>query len=427
MLESVIFWGAVSLVEPRSDIERVGSRACQDCSVGTTVSAVIVVNSTTFIENCEDIVSADGAASANSALVMHNSSYDAGSSCPPHDGLHESFVTVEIIPGSPDSGVMVNKFLQVGSAVKTGSTECAASGSFTADLRGVVGFPCRVEMSSSSCVFLSDYYHFSSIDGYNSGRSSYIEHASGSVDAGVVIELAEPLEAETEISVFASTEFNPGNDCATSLGPTHFDADVVGVQGVGEDITVEIIHVPSGEAVVHRGVVGVDRDGLLHPLGFINSAGISVVSTPTGYSMSGVVSVPSALSAGGSYEINTISRSFGRVVGDYNMSGAVDFNDYYAIDLALATSIGDTDYLASMEVDFNGSISTSEFSRAERLLDIILCPADWDASGSLTVFDINAFVAAYSSSDPSADWDRNGVLNFFDTTAYIDDYNAGCP
>ena len=55
------------------------------------------------------------------------------------------------------------------------------------------------------------------------------------------------------------------------------------------------------------------------------------------------------------------------------------------------------------------------------------CPADITGDGELNFFDVSAFLAAFSSSDPSADFDGNGDFNFFDVSAFLVAFSAGCP
>lgn len=56
------------------------------------------------------------------------------------------------------------------------------------------------------------------------------------------------------------------------------------------------------------------------------------------------------------------------------------------------------------------------------------CPADLDGDGSLTVFDVLAYLTAFNSDDPAADLAAPfGTLNVFDVLAYLTAYNAGCP
>jgi hypothetical protein len=57
-----------------------------------------------------------------------------------------------------------------------------------------------------------------------------------------------------------------------------------------------------------------------------------------------------------------------------------------------------------------------------------VCQADFDADGSLTFFDVSAFLNAYGASDPDADLSAPlGVFNFFDVAAFVQAFSAGCP
>jgi subtilisin family serine protease len=47
--------------------------------------------------------------------------------------------------------------------------------------------------------------------------------------------------------------------------------------------------------------------------------------------------------------------------------------------------------------------------------------------GELNFFDVSAFLAAFSSSDPAADLNDDGLFNFFDISAFLSVFNAGCP
>lgn len=55
------------------------------------------------------------------------------------------------------------------------------------------------------------------------------------------------------------------------------------------------------------------------------------------------------------------------------------------------------------------------------------CLADLDGNGTLNLDDIDAFVAAFISSDLNADLDDNGTLNLDDVDAFIAAFLAGCP
>ncbi len=55
-------------------------------------------------------------------------------------------------------------------------------------------------------------------------------------------------------------------------------------------------------------------------------------------------------------------------------------------------------------------------------------PADIaEPFGTLNFFDISAFIALFSASDPIADITGDGQLTFFDVAGYLDVFSAGCP
>lgn len=428
-----MFYMASAIQVAEQELDLVSSHgersACQECLVTTAVTANIVIDSTVYILNCEDIVSADGAAAANSAWVSQSNEYVAGSPCEPHEGDHASFIDLLVDPGDPDSGVMIDRFLQVASAVKNKISECVASSSFTAQLRDeIIGEePCRIETHGTSCLMLAQEDSYAVSDGYYSWRYSTIEHAAGFIDAGIVIEMSAPLEALVEIAIFAESEFDALNSCSFVPSGSHFDEGVTSTEAVGEIIEVTVIHVPSGLVQTAAGIVAVNTDGEFRTLGAAGDPAISISPTATGYSMAGTATFSMQFGAGGEYSIGSRTRSFGAVLGDFDISGSVDYNDYYAVDAAIGAVWGDQNYSAPIDFDVDGTISTGEVAKAERLLDILLCPVDWDLNGQLNIFDINAFTSAYSAGDLSADWDRNGQLNVFDMTTFVSDYNAGCP
>jgi hypothetical protein len=55
-----------------------------------------------------------------------------------------------------------------------------------------------------------------------------------------------------------------------------------------------------------------------------------------------------------------------------------------------------------------------------------VCLADLTSDGVLDVFDIQAFLAAFSVMHPSADWNGDGVFDFFDVILYLEAYSRGC-
>lgn len=55
------------------------------------------------------------------------------------------------------------------------------------------------------------------------------------------------------------------------------------------------------------------------------------------------------------------------------------------------------------------------------------CPADFNASGTVTVQDIFDFLAAYFASDPAADFNASGAITVQDIFDYLGAYFVGCP
>jgi hypothetical protein len=54
------------------------------------------------------------------------------------------------------------------------------------------------------------------------------------------------------------------------------------------------------------------------------------------------------------------------------------------------------------------------------------CRADFDADGTLTIFDFLAFQNAFDAGDPIADFDADGELTLFDFLAFQNEFDAGC-
>lgn len=63
----------------------------------------------------------------------------------------------------------------------------------------------------------------------------------------------------------------------------------------------------------------------------------------------------------------------------------------------------------------------------EPVVDEPDCPVDIDGDGSVNVFDLFAFLAAYAEQDPVADWNNDNAWSVFDLFDYLADYNTGCP
>ncbi|MBX3323347.1 MAG: hypothetical protein KF757_10185 [Phycisphaeraceae bacterium] len=54
------------------------------------------------------------------------------------------------------------------------------------------------------------------------------------------------------------------------------------------------------------------------------------------------------------------------------------------------------------------------------------CPADFNGDGLVDFFDVSAFLAAFSASQPSADLNDDGVHDFFDVQIFLGQFSAGC-
>lgn len=55
------------------------------------------------------------------------------------------------------------------------------------------------------------------------------------------------------------------------------------------------------------------------------------------------------------------------------------------------------------------------------------CLPDWNDDGALDFFDVQGFLAAFASGDPSADIVHDGVFDFFDVQSFLGAFSAGCP
>lgn len=66
-------------------------------------------------------------------------------------------------------------------------------------------------------------------------------------------------------------------------------------------------------------------------------------------------------------------------------------------------------------------------SNPDSLRLVITCGADLAAPfGTLDFFDVSAFLANFTSHDPSVDFDGNGSFDFFDVSAFLSLYSAEC-
>ncbi|MCA9304128.1 MAG: hypothetical protein KC996_08405 [Phycisphaerales bacterium] len=57
---------------------------------------------------------------------------------------------------------------------------------------------------------------------------------------------------------------------------------------------------------------------------------------------------------------------------------------------------------------------------------IVACPADYDISGQLDVFDVFTFLELFNAQLPAGDTNGDSTFDIFDVTTFLDRYNAGC-
>jgi hypothetical protein len=63
----------------------------------------------------------------------------------------------------------------------------------------------------------------------------------------------------------------------------------------------------------------------------------------------------------------------------------------------------------------------------QNLILATACTADFNNDGVLDFFDVQAFLQAFATQDPSADFTNDGVYDFFDVQAFLQAFSAGCP
>ncbi|MBZ0173008.1 MAG: hypothetical protein K8E66_11545, partial [Phycisphaerales bacterium] len=105
------------------------------------------------------------------------------------------------------------------------------------------------------------------------------------------------------------------------------------------------------------------------------------------------------------------------------------FNQMRAVALAQGFVEGD-DFLSVLAPvhQHNESFWALRFPDILRfLVDAPNCgPADMNADGILDLADLNAFVAAFLSTDPASDFNDDGVYDLADIAAFISAFTAGC-
>ena len=55
------------------------------------------------------------------------------------------------------------------------------------------------------------------------------------------------------------------------------------------------------------------------------------------------------------------------------------------------------------------------------------CPVDVDGDGSVSIFDVVAFITNWNAQGPGSDFNNDGSVNVFDVVAFIKVWNLGCP
>lgn len=61
------------------------------------------------------------------------------------------------------------------------------------------------------------------------------------------------------------------------------------------------------------------------------------------------------------------------------------------------------------------------------LLTVVDCRADFNGDSQPDFFDVQSFLQAFSSQDPSVDFIADSVFDFFDVQAFLGVFAAGCP
>lgn len=87
--------------------------------------------------------------------------------------------------------------------------------------------------------------------------------------------------------------------------------------------------------------------------------------------------------------------------------------------------VGIGDVNADGHPDFLGAAGSG--NRVHLILGTDPCPADFTDDYALTADDVTVFVDAFLNADPAADLDASGSLSLDDIEAFVRSYTAGCP
>lgn len=399
---------------------------CPSCETGSFVDSCLSISVESTILNCEVITSASGSASGFAAESFIDSSV-IGNPCPPFDGPPESFLDSGFTSGpNSSSGVMVGRFLGIGAGAGQPQDNCGASFGFTADLRGTPGNPCRISSSASGSLLNSSAFIFGSDGTTNIGQRSYTETGSAGFMASVEINTSAALQVSTQVSVTATILIEFFDGCTEGLSSS---AGSTSVSYSGEQVGLVFENTSTGETTTISGVIGFGDDGSVVMLGDLDDPSVSVVTGSTSTDVSGAFTVPYNFSTGGQYTISQSRMRFPGLLGDLNNDSIVTPGDRALAVSANGSAVGDLSYLAGVDTNLDGVISSSESSEMVAIIDSIIgCRADlFSPFGVLNFFDINAFNVAFTNMDILADWNEDGLINFFDISDYLADFNAGCP
>ncbi|MEO1278200.1 MAG: GC-type dockerin domain-anchored protein, partial [Planctomycetota bacterium] len=82
---------------------------------------------------------------------------------------------------------------------------------------------------------------------------------------------------------------------------------------------------------------------------------------------------------------------------------------------------------ADIDIEPVGAIGPAHIVYRDGSVIVVICAADRDADGELTIFDFLAFQNLFDAGDLDADFDGDGVLTLFDFLAFQNAFDAGCP
>jgi outer membrane protein assembly factor BamB len=131
-------------------------------------------------------------------------------------------------------------------------------------------------------------------------------------------------------------------------------------------------------------------------------------------------------------ESGTIYK-FDKFVGGVNYAGTftVPNNAAAALELNGMLYVGGSDgSLLEVDPDNGAVLRTFDIGTPIHAITpvngIVACPADYNVTGTVDIFDVLTFIELYQAGLPAADTNGDGVHDIFDVTTFIDLYTAGC-